>query len=153
MKVKLPKFIKPVVLIGGLVLCGLAASLPRTEKIQSVPTGLMAHQDFSVETLAALRAEGKPVFVDLTAAWCVTCKVNERLVLSTKDFEKAVNDTGTVYMVGDWTNQDAAIARYLTLFGRSGVPLYVYYGPNNAEPVVLPQLLKTADVVKVIRGK
>ncbi len=153
MKVKLPKFIKPVVLIGGLVLCGLAASLPRTEKIQSVPTGLMAHQDFSVETLAALRAEGKPVFVDLTAAWCVTCKVNERLVLSTKDFEKAVADTGTVYMVGDWTNQDAAIARYLTLFGRSGVPLYVYYGPNNAEPVVLPQLLKTADVVKVIRGK
>ncbi|MCR6658598.1 MAG: thioredoxin family protein [Asticcacaulis sp.] len=100
-----------------------------------------------------MRAEGKPVFVDLTAAWCVTCKVNERLVLSTKDFEKAVADTGTVYMVGDWTNQDAAIARYLTLFGRSGVPLYVYYGPNNAEPVVLPQLLKTADVVKVIRGK
>ncbi len=153
MKVKLPKAIKPVVLIGGLVLCGLAASLPRAEKALSVPTGLMAHQDFSVESLTALRAQGKPVFVDLTAAWCVTCKVNERLVLTTKEFEKAVSDTGTVYMVGDWTNQDAAIARYLTLFGRSGVPLYVYYGPNNAEPVVLPQLLKTADVVKVIRGK
>ena len=153
LKNPLPKFVKPVVLIGGLVLCGLAASLPRAEKAPSVPTGLMAHQDFSVETLAALRAQGKPVFVDLTAAWCVTCKVNERLVLTTKDFEKAVADTGTVYMVGDWTNQDAAIARYLTLFGRSGVPLYVYYGPNNAEPVVLPQLLKTADVVKVIRGR
>jgi len=153
LKSPLPKFIKPAVLAGGLVLCGLAASLPRTEKVPSVPAGLMAHQDFSVENLAALRAQGKPVFVDLTAAWCVTCKVNERLVLTTKDFEKAVADTGTVYMVGDWTNQDAAIARYLTLFGRSGVPLYVYYGPNNAEPVVLPQLLKTADVVKVIRGR
>jgi thiol:disulfide interchange protein DsbD len=152
MKVKLPKFIKPVVLIGGLILCGLAASLPRTEKVQSAPSGLLPHTDFSIENLTTLRAQGKPVFVDLTAAWCVTCKVNERLVLSTKDFEKAVADTGTVYMVGDWTNQDAAIARYLTLFGRSGVPLYVYYGPNNAEPVVLPQLLKTTDVVKVIRG-
>jgi thiol:disulfide interchange protein DsbD len=153
LKSPLPKFIKPAVLAGGLVLCGLAASLPRTEKAPSAPTGLMAHQDFSVESLAALRAQGKPVFVDLTAAWCVTCKVNERLVLTTQEFEKAVADTGTVYMVGDWTNQDAAIARYLTLFGRSGVPLYVYYGPNNAEPVVLPQLLKTADVVKVIRGR
>lgn len=153
MKIRLPKFIKPVVLIGGLVLCGLAASLPRTEKVQPAPSGLLPHSDFSAENLTALRAQGKPVFVDLTAAWCVTCKVNERLVLSTKDFEKAVADTGTVYMVGDWTNQDAAIARYLTLFGRSGVPLYVYYGPDNAEPVVLPQLLKTADVVKVIRGK
>ena len=153
MKIRLPKFIKPVVLIGGLVLCGLAASLPRTEKVTSVPSGLMAHVDFSVENLTALRAQGKPVFVDLTAAWCVTCKVNERLVLSTKDFEKAMADTDTVYMVGDWTNQDAAIARYLTLFGRSGVPLYVYYGPNNAEPVVLPQLLKTSDVVKTIRGR
>jgi thiol:disulfide interchange protein DsbD len=153
LKNPLPKFIKPAVLVGGLVLCGLAASLPRAEKVPSVPTGLMAHTDFSVDALTALRAEGKPVFVDLTAAWCVTCKVNERLVLSTKDFGKAMADTGTVYMVGDWTNQDAAIARYLTLFGRSGVPLYVYYGPDNAEPVVLPQLLKTADVVKVIRGK
>ncbi|MGN6365882.1 protein-disulfide reductase DsbD family protein [Asticcacaulis taihuensis] len=153
LKSPLPKFVKPLVLAGGLVLCGLSASLPRAEKIQSLPSGLLPHRDFSVETLASLRAEGKPVFVDLTAAWCVTCKVNERLVLTTKDFEKAVADTGTVYMVGDWTNQDAAIARYLTLFGRSGVPLYVYYGPNNAEPVVLPQLLKTADVVKVIRRR
>ena len=153
MKIRLPKFIKPVVLVSGLVLCGLAASLPRTAKVQSVPSGLLPHTEFSVETLAALRAQGKPVFVDLTAAWCVTCKVNERLVLSTKEFQKAVTDTGTVYMVGDWTNQDAVIARYLTLFGRSGVPLYVYYGPNNAEPVVLPQLLKTADVVKIVRGR
>ena len=153
MKIRLPKFIKPVVLVSGLVLCGLAASLPRTAKVQSVPSGLLPHTEFSVETLAALRAQGKPGFVDLTAAWCVTCKVNEQLVLSTKEFEKAVTDTGTVYMVGDWTNQDAVIARYLTLFGRSGVPLYVYYGPNNAEPVVLPQLLKTADVVKIVRGR
>ncbi|CAL4866205.1 Thiol:disulfide interchange protein DsbD [Asticcacaulis sp. MM231] len=152
LKSPLPKFIKPVVLVGGLVLCGLAASLPRAEKAPPASSGLMAHKVFSTEGLAALRAEGKPVFVDLTAAWCVTCKVNERLVLTTPEFEKAVNATGTVYMVGDWTNQDAEIAHYLTLFGRSGVPLYVYYGPNNAEPVVLPQILKTADVVKLVRA-
>jgi len=151
MKIRVPKFVKPVVLVGALALCGLAATLPRAEKVQSMPSGLLPHRDFSATTLAELRAQNTPVFVDLTAAWCVTCKVNENLVLKTKDFEKAVADTGTVYMVGDWTNQDADIARYLTQFGRSGVPLYVYYGPNNAEPVVLPQILKTADVVKLIR--
>ncbi|ESQ85972.1 hypothetical protein AEAC466_01960 [Asticcacaulis sp. AC466] len=153
MKIRVPKGIKAVVLIGGVVLTAVSATLPRTTKMESLPSGLLPHRDFSVQTLTALRASHAPVFVDLTAAWCVTCKVNERLVLTGTEFEKALKDTGTVYMVGDWTNQDAEISQYLGLYGRSGVPLYVYYGPNNAEPVVLPQILNTADVVKLIRGK
>ena len=64
---------------------------------------------------------------------------------------RALKDTGTVYMVGDWTNQDAEISRYLALYGRSGVPLYVYYGPHKAAPVVLPQILQTGDVVRLLR--
>ncbi|MEI9903400.1 MAG: thioredoxin family protein [Asticcacaulis sp.] len=72
------------------------------------------------------------MLVDLTAAWCVTCKVNEKLVLTQPAVARALGDTGTVYMVGDWTNQDADISNYLRLYGRSGVPLYVYYGPGNA---------------------
>ncbi len=148
----LPKLLRPLLLIAGAALCIIAATLPRTSKMESIPSGLLPHRDFHVETLAALRSEGKPVLVDLTAAWCVTCKVNERLVLTTPEFAKALSDTGTVYMVGDWTNQDAEISHYLSLYGRSGVPLYVYYGPNQAAPVVLPQILHTNAVVKVLRG-
>ncbi len=156
-KISLPKFVKPVVLIGGLVLCGIAASPPAPDRWSSDQGEAEAKENpltaFSLQKLSEARAAGKPVLVDMTAAWCVTCKVNEARVLHTKEIASAMRETGTIYMVGDWTNQDAEISRYLTLFGRSGVPLYVYYGPNNAEPVVLPQLLKTADVVKVIRGK
>ncbi len=147
----LPRLAKPVVLLGGLVLIGLAASLPRTTKTEALPTGLLPHRDFSVAALAQLRAQDKPVFVDLTAAWCVTCKVNERLVLTGPAFEQALKETGTVYMVGDWTNQDAEISHYLSLYGRSGVPLYVYYPRHNAAPVVLPQLLNAGAVAKVMR--
>ncbi|MDI7775326.1 protein-disulfide reductase DsbD domain-containing protein [Asticcacaulis sp. EMRT-3] len=150
LRLHLPSWVRPVVLVAGIVLGLFAASLPRADKPDAVPTGLLAHQNFDVGTLAALRSQGKPVLVDLTAAWCVTCKVNERLVLSTPAFQKALKDTGTVYMVGDWTNQDAEISHYLSLYGRSGVPLYVYYGAHQAAPVVLPQILHTPDVVRVI---
>ena len=151
----LPVRSAPVAMRGGLIAIGLvmgigAALLPRTAKVETAQTGLLPHRDFHVAALTELRNANTPVLVDLTAAWCVTCKVNERLVMSTPQFAKAVADTGTVYMVGDWTNQDAEISRYLTLYGRSGVPLYVYYGAHNAEPKVLPQMLNTAAVVKVL---
>jgi thiol:disulfide interchange protein DsbD len=147
-----PAWVRPVVLAAGLLLSLFAASLPRTDKIGSMPSGLLPHRDFHVETLAQLRSEGKPVLVDLTAAWCVTCKVNERLVLSTPAFAQTLKETGTVYMVGDWTNQDAEISHYLSLYGRSGVPLYVYYGTHNAAPVILPQILRTKDVIRVLEN-
>ncbi|HVZ30274.1 MAG TPA: thioredoxin family protein [Asticcacaulis sp.] len=149
-RLPLPKLAKAGLLAVGVVVCGVAAALPPAPKPQNAGQGLLPHQDFSLQALADTRAQGKPVLVDLTAAWCVTCKVNERLVLSTPQFAEALQQTGTVYMVGDWTNQDPEISRYLSLFGRSGVPLYVYYGPNNAEPVVLPQILNTGDMVKLL---
>jgi thiol:disulfide interchange protein DsbD len=150
MRLPLPKVARAGLLVAGVVVCGVSAALPPAPKPQNAGQGLLAHQDFSLQNLASARAQGKPVLVDLTAAWCVTCKVNEVGVLSTAPFAEALKQTGTVYMVGDWTNQDAEISRYLGLFGRSGVPLYVYYGPNNAAPKVLPQILNTGDVVKLV---
>lgn len=135
---------------GFIVLAILVASgaaLQKPEVVAATPTD---HTVFSTATIAELRAKNTPVLVNLTAAWCVTCKVNERLVFETKAFKTALDQSGTVYMVGDWTNQDAAISQYLSQNGRSGVPLYVYYGPNNAEPVILDQMLKTRDVVKLL---
>lgn len=148
----MPVWARPALWGVALILAIFAPGQPQATKPAAVTSGALPHQAFSVAQLTALRTAGKPVFVDLTAAWCVTCKVNEGRVLASKPFEQAMIDTGTVYMVGDWTNQDTEISHYLALYGRSGVPLYVYYGPNNAEAKVLPQLLDTNAVVKVLRG-
>ncbi len=97
-------------------------------------------EPFSAARLAALRAEGRPVFVDMTAAWCVTCLVNERVAIDTDAVRHAFADHHVAYMKGDWTRQDPQITNYLRENGRDGVPLYVYYPPHG-EPAVLPQIL------------
>jgi len=90
--------------------------------------------------LAALRRSGGPVFVDITAAWCITCQVNDRVALEHADVAERFAQLHVTLLRGDWTNQDTRISGYLQQFGRSGVPLYVYYGANgNVE--VWPQLL------------
>jgi thiol:disulfide interchange protein len=96
---------------------------------------------WSPQRLAELRAQGRPAFVNFTAAWCVTCQVNEQVALSTQEVAGAFQRTGAVYLKADWTNRDAAIARELEAHGRAGVPLYLYYPAGGAEPRVLPQLL------------
>lgn len=102
-------------------------------------------EPFSSARLATLRAEGRPVFVNMTAAWCVTCLVNERVAIGTEAVQRAFADRHITYMKGDWTRQDPQITDYLRRNGRDGVPLYVYYPPGG-QPKVLPQIL-TADTV------
>lgn len=103
---------------------------------------------YSAERVQALRAEGRPVFVNLTAAWCITCKVNERVALSTDGFRAAIKRHNIAYLKGDWTNRNDEIARILKTFGRAGVPLYLLYPADlKAKPIVLPQLLTEAMVI------
>jgi thiol:disulfide interchange protein DsbD len=109
-------------------------------------------QPFTPEKLADLRAQGKPVFVNFTAAWCVTCQVNERLALGAGSVAKAIADTGAVYLKADWTNHDGAIAKMLAEHGRAGVPLYLVYGADGSEPKVLPQLLTPGTVVSALKA-
>lgn len=109
------------------------------------------YESFSSERLAALRASGKPVFVNMTAAWCITCLVNERIALSSATVNEQFDALGITYLKGDWTNGDPQITALLESFGRSGVPLYVLYGPGNAEPVLLPQLLTESLVLDALR--
>ncbi len=96
---------------------------------------------FTSEKLAALRKEGKAVFVDIGADWCTTCKVNERAVLHTDAFRELLKRTGTVFMVGDWTDPNPQIEDFLREFHAVGVPLYVMFpqggGPGHALPTVL----------------
>src|SRR6185312_2060642 len=92
-----------------------------------------AGEAFSRARLASLRAEGRPVFVDMTAAWCVTCLVNERVALSPKSVQDAFAARGVVYLRGDWTRHNPEITAFLREHGRDGVPLYVLY-PARGEP-------------------
>ena len=139
---------------GGLFLLAMVA-LPFTitGKTASAEATLNT-ENWSPQKVRALRAEGRPVFVDFTADWCVTCKVNERLVLKKKAAQKLFDETNTAFLVADWTNKNDEIARELASHGRSGVPLYLVYPPgnNDVSPEILPQIL-TQDVLrKAIEG-
>ncbi len=108
------------------------------------------HQMYSASKLSALRAEGKPVLVDATAAWCLSCKVNERVALRPEAMQQFFREKNITLMVADWTNSDPEITKLLAEFGRNGVPLYVYYPPNEAAPKVLPQVLTPSIVREAI---
>jgi len=109
-----------------------------------------AYEPYTPERLAALRAEGRPVFVNYTAAWCVSCQVNERVALSTKGVAEALSRNGVAYLKADWTKKDAVIAADLARFGRAGVPLYLVYGADGGEPAILPALLTEGLVVRAL---
>jgi thiol:disulfide interchange protein len=129
------------VLIGLLAIACFAVALQQAQPGKAPSTVSSSHEPFNTKRLQALRAEGTPVFVDMTADWCITCKVNEKAVFQTKAFEELLKDTGTVYLVGDWTNQDPEISAYLDQYKTPGVPLYVVYPRGPGEGRKLPQLL------------
>ena len=104
---------------------------------------------FSPGKIAELRAQGKPVFVDFTATWCITCQVNKRVALNQAEVIKRFQQLSVVRMKADWTVKDPVITAALAEFGRNGVPLYVFY-PSRGEPVILPELLTPAIVLATI---
>jgi thiol:disulfide interchange protein/DsbC/DsbD-like thiol-disulfide interchange protein len=105
-------------------------------------------QPWSVERVQEAQAQGKPVFVNFTAAWCITCLVNERTTLTSEAVRNKFAAAGVVRLKGDWTRRDKAISETLSEFGRSGVPLYVLYPADKAQkPRVLPQILTEAGVL------
>jgi thiol:disulfide interchange protein DsbD len=106
-------------------------------------------QRYDAAEVAKLDAAGRPLLVNFTASWCLTCLVNERNTFSDSAVQQMLHDRGVTLMKGDWTNRDPAITQALASFGRAGVPLYVVYNskPGSTEPKILPQLL-TASVVQ-----
>lgn len=109
----------------------------------------LPYQPFSPDRLDALAAAHKPVFVNLTAAWCITCLVNERVTLDSEPVRAAFAAHGIIALKGDWTSQNPEITRLLLRFGRSGVPLYLLYD-GDGTPQILPQILTEAGVLDAV---
>ncbi len=106
------------------------------------------------DVIAAHRAEGKDVFVDFTAEWCLTCKVNERVAIKTDEVQNAFKENNIEFVIGDWTNKDASIAAVLEEHGRAGVPLYLLYPADQSKPAVMLKegILTPGDILEAIES-
>ncbi len=144
---------RAVTLLG--VLLAIGALVPAWGVTQLAPPARAAQAasenvvEYSPQLLDRLRADNRVVFVNMTADWCVSCKANERAVLSRPEFKELLKRTNAVYMRGDYTNVDPQITTFLEEHKAVGVPLYVVYGPG-APPTVLPTLLTQAVVEEAL---
>lgn len=124
----------------------------QTSKVQQqTVTETGDEEPYSAARLVELRADGKPVFINLTAAWCLTCLLNEKVALGRDSVRQRLHEKGITYLKGDWTNRDPEITRLLQQFERNGVPLYLYFPPGRGgEIVILPQVLTEASVLEAL---
>jgi thiol:disulfide interchange protein len=139
-------------------LIAIAASLFALHDSEIPPAAAMAHAEtngipceaYTAAKVTQARAQKRPVFIDATAAWCITCLVNEKVALSGTRIRDVFTAKHMAYFVADWTNRNPEITALLAAHGRSGVPLYLYYAPGAADAVVLPQILTEDEVLKTI---
>ena len=137
----------------AIAIGALGLALAATPSMPPGASAASAARAYSEATLGALRAGGRPVFLNVTAAWCITCQVNERVALNTERVRRGFREARVAYLEADWTRQDPAITALLERFGRDGVPLYVYFPPRiDAGPTILPQFLTENLLLATIAG-
>ncbi len=137
-----------VLMLGAVGVAALSATRALPERSAAVVAGW---EPWSAARVAALRGEGRAVFVDFTAAWCLSCQVNERVALRTESVRRAFTSGNVALLRADWTSRDSSITEVLAGFGRSGVPLYVLYPTQpNAAAVILPAVLTPGLVVDAV---
>jgi suppressor for copper-sensitivity B len=148
---RLPAAARPAVSACVVALAGLALAAPFQGSAgdESVTTtgGGIPWQRFDTQTLARLVSDGKVVFVDVTADWCITCKVNKAAVVERGEVVKRLSSPDVVAMKADWTKPDDSISRYLASFGRYGIPFNAVYGPSAPDGIALPELLSEAEIL------
>ena len=137
----------------GLLLLALSIPLPMA-RLHTVVTDLPSIQadrlPWSEEDVERQLSAGRTVFIDFTAAWCLTCQVNERLVLSRPEIREALRSKNVAFLVADWTRRDPAITVALQKYGREGVPTYVILRPDGSAPVLLPEILTPKLVLEAL---
>jgi thiol:disulfide interchange protein DsbD len=136
--------------VGTMALVAALALLPQLRAAPAQAAADPGAEAWSEARVAALRAEGRPVFVNVTAAWCISCQVNERVALRAAAVRGAFEEGRVAYLKADWTRGDAAITALIRAQGREGVPLYLYWAPGAAEPMILPQILTEGVVLAAI---
>ena len=144
-----------IAILGAAALTSYAGvSSPPAAAAQASPgsESVLAYEPYTAARLESLRAEGRPVFVNATAAWCITCLVNERVALSGEALKTEFAERKVVALKADWTNQNPEITALLAAQQRSGVPLYLYYAPGAEKPRVLPQLLTESVVLAALKS-
>jgi thiol:disulfide interchange protein DsbD len=153
---RLPSLAAGLVIVGAIAVCiyGVTAlAAPVTTGSASGPaSGGTTWEPWSQALVDKYRAEGRPVFVDFTASWCLSCQVNERVALRTPQVDAAFKKANVALLKADWTNRDDAIANALTSLGRSGVPAYAFYTSNTSEgtPALLPEALTPGIVIDAV---
>ncbi|MGB1552632.1 MAG: protein-disulfide reductase DsbD family protein [Candidatus Puniceispirillaceae bacterium] len=151
------KWVKPLLASGlvatilwlGWLLAGASGILASDNKIAG-GNGTPAWQPWQLSSIETHLANGQPVFVDVTADWCITCKVNKALVLNSGDIRAAFEAKNTVMLQADWTLPDSEIADYLASFGRFGIPFNILYYPDGRPPVIFDELLTKEKIVSAL---
>ena len=143
--------------VAGVIVAGVVAVSVLAPGKLKVAAGTVAQpaahggwEPWSAETVARYQSEGRPVFVDFTASWCLSCQVNERVALDQPEVQKAFAEARVALLKADWTQRDATIEKALTGLGRSGVPTYVLYAPGDKSPQLLPEVLTPGIVTDAL---
>jgi len=142
-----------LILIGVVVLAvfdGRLTAETETSRASETTVNSGAWQPWSAEAVSRYQAEGRPVFVDFTASWCLSCQVNERVALNQPEVKQAFQAANVVLLKADWTRHDEAITGALTALGRSGVPAYALYLPGESSPRLLPEVLTPGIVTDAL---
>jgi thiol:disulfide interchange protein DsbD len=136
--------ISPRFAIEPTAMAGSGASTGSTTDLAA------AWQPWSATAVSSYQAQGRPVFVDFTASWCLSCQVNERIALRQPEVEQAFRSANVALLKADWTRHDEAITQALTAMGRDGVPAYALYTPGSSDPQLLPEVLTPGIVMDAL---
>ena len=140
-----------LIVLGAVAVSAVAPGrLAVTASKASAPAAQGGWEPWSAEAVSRYQSHGRPVFVDFTASWCLSCQVNERVALNQPAVQKAFADANVALLRADWTHEDEAISQALTALGRSGVPAYALYTPGQSEPVMLPEVLTPGIVTDAL---
>ncbi|HUH61935.1 MAG TPA: thioredoxin family protein, partial [Terracidiphilus sp.] len=143
-----------IALLIGICVVGLSffanKNLVTASETLNAPERSLGWQPWSADAASRYQAQGRPVFVDFTASWCLSCQVNERVALNAPDVQRAFQAGNVALLRADWTREDPAITLALTALGRSGVPVYALYAPGHDDPQLLPQVLTPGIVTEAL---